>query len=132
MPDEPKYTVFWSEEDQEFVGTVDAYPSLSWLAPTEQEALDGIQRLAQSVRDDTDGEDSLHDDDCAFCQGIRAFEAGNPEEDNPFPEPDTTVEEEVSDHFLWGIGYASADPSRFGTPYRRGERNTPSDGVGST
>lgn len=120
MPDEPKYAVAWSDDDQEFVGTVDAYPSLSWLAPTAQEALDGIRGVVQELRDTARNDEDMHDDDCAFCQGIRAFEAGKSEQDNQFPEVETDEEMEVSDRLLWGIGYASADPSRFGTPYRRG------------
>lgn len=40
-----KYKVKWSEEDREFVGTHSDYPSLSWLAKTEKEALEGIYKL---------------------------------------------------------------------------------------
>lgn len=118
MPDSPKYTVSWSDEGQEFVGTVDAYPSLSWLAPTEQEALAGIQEVVRQVSED------MHDD-CVFCQGRRAFAEGKSEDDNPFTPPETSDKEEIyeSDHFLWGIGYATSDLSRFGTPYKPGERN---------
>jgi predicted RNase H-like HicB family nuclease len=39
------FRVDWSDDDQEFVGTCDEYPSLSWLAATEAEALDGIKAL---------------------------------------------------------------------------------------
>ena len=35
----------WSPEDKEYVATVAAYPSLSWLAPTAAEAADGLCRL---------------------------------------------------------------------------------------
>ena len=42
------YRVTWSEEDQEFVGLCAEFPSLSWLAPTRTEAMDGI---VQVVRD---------------------------------------------------------------------------------
>ncbi|BDD83624.1 hypothetical protein TPB0596_33870 [Tsukamurella pulmonis] len=41
--------VVWSEEDGEFVGLADEFPSLSWLARTEAEALAGIQRLVRAV-----------------------------------------------------------------------------------
>lgn len=37
------YRVTWSEEDQEHVGLVDEFPSLSWLAESQIEALDGIR-----------------------------------------------------------------------------------------
>lgn len=39
------YYVEWSEEDQEYVGLCVQYPSLSWLAPTYVEALQGIKAL---------------------------------------------------------------------------------------
>lgn len=124
MADDIEYTVTWSEEDQEFVGTTKAFPSLSWLSRTEDDALAGIRALVAEVTDDITSEhaEELHSD-CAFCMGIRAFERGKSEEDNPFPAPENTSRDEVyeTDHFLWGMGYASADPSRFGTPYRRSE-----------
>jgi hypothetical protein len=43
------YFAHWSEEDQEWVGTCDGYPSLSWLAPSAQYALSGIQGLVKEV-----------------------------------------------------------------------------------
>ena len=43
------YRVTWSEEDEEYVGLCVEYPSLSWLAPTPQEALEGIRRLVADV-----------------------------------------------------------------------------------
>ena len=42
-----KYKVIWSEEDQEFVGLHEDYPSLSWLANTEEKALNGIRKLVE-------------------------------------------------------------------------------------
>ena len=39
----------WSDEDGEFVGYVDEFPSLSWLAPTQDEAIDGIRRVTAKV-----------------------------------------------------------------------------------
>jgi hypothetical protein len=39
------YRVEWSDEDNEWVGLVDGHPSLSWLAPTEAEALAGMKKL---------------------------------------------------------------------------------------
>lgn len=45
----------WSEEDREWVGRCDAFPSLSWLAPSRDAALAGIRALvedgAQILRD---------------------------------------------------------------------------------
>ena len=43
------YRVTWSEEDEEYVGLCIEYPSLSWLAPTPQEALEGIRQVVAEV-----------------------------------------------------------------------------------
>ena len=39
------YRVTWSGEDGEYVGLCAEFPSLSWLAPTADEAFSGIRRL---------------------------------------------------------------------------------------
>ena len=46
------YRVTWSEEDEEYVGLCVEYPSLSWLAPTPQEALEGIRQVVADVVSD--------------------------------------------------------------------------------
>jgi predicted HicB family RNase H-like nuclease len=46
------YRVTWSEEDEEYVGLCVEYPSLSWLAPTPQEALEGIRQVVADVAED--------------------------------------------------------------------------------
>lgn len=46
-PDE--YRVIWSEEDGEYVGLCAEFPSLSWLAPSQAEALSGIVAVADQV-----------------------------------------------------------------------------------
>jgi predicted RNase H-like HicB family nuclease len=43
------YRVIWSEPDQEYVGTCLEFPSLSWLAGSQGEALEGIMRLVAEV-----------------------------------------------------------------------------------
>ena len=43
------YRVAWSAEDDEFVGQVAEFPSLSWLALTQEEALAGIVHLVHDV-----------------------------------------------------------------------------------
>ena len=43
------YRVIWSEEDQEHVGLVAEFPSLSWLAKSQGEALHGITKLVAST-----------------------------------------------------------------------------------
>lgn len=39
------YEVRWSEEDEEYVGSCSAFPSLSWLDVTPEDALSGVIRL---------------------------------------------------------------------------------------
>lgn len=46
------FNVEWSEEDKEFVGTCEQYPSLSFLSPLASAALDGIRELARATRDE--------------------------------------------------------------------------------
>jgi hypothetical protein len=46
------YRVLWSPEDAEFVGLCTEFPSLSWLAPTQDEALDGIRKVVHEVIED--------------------------------------------------------------------------------
>jgi predicted RNase H-like HicB family nuclease len=43
------YRVMWSPEDGEHVGLCAEFPSLSWLAPTPEEALSGIRGLVDGV-----------------------------------------------------------------------------------
>ncbi len=43
------YRVTWSEEDGEFVGLCAEFPSLSWLAPSQAEALSGIVEVVEEV-----------------------------------------------------------------------------------
>lgn len=50
--DHYRYSVEWSSSDNEYVGTISEFPSLSWLASTQIEALQGIQQLVESVVDD--------------------------------------------------------------------------------
>ena len=45
MNDHYTYRVTWSVEDGEYVGLCTEFPSLSWLAPTHDEAFSGIQQL---------------------------------------------------------------------------------------
>jgi len=39
------YRVEWSPEDQEYVGLCSGFPSLSWLAKSDDEAFSGIRVL---------------------------------------------------------------------------------------
>lgn len=43
------YSTTWSAEDGEFVGLCAEFPSLSWLAPTQVEAVSGIRFLVSDV-----------------------------------------------------------------------------------
>jgi len=51
MLDNDRYTyrLTWSEEDSEYVGLCAEFPSLSWLAPTPEVALEGIRRVVADV-----------------------------------------------------------------------------------
>ncbi len=46
------YRVTWSDDDQEHVGLCAEFPSLSWLAPTPEEALAGVRGLVADVASD--------------------------------------------------------------------------------
>lgn len=48
-PEHYTYRVIWSEEDKEFVGLCTEFPSLSWLAESQYEALNGIVELIRSA-----------------------------------------------------------------------------------
>ncbi len=43
------YRVTWSEDDQEYVGLCAEFPSLSWLASSQQAALKGIGAVVAGV-----------------------------------------------------------------------------------
>ena len=43
------YGVTWSPDDEEHVGLCNEFPSLSWLAPTHDEAFSGICQLVHQV-----------------------------------------------------------------------------------
>jgi predicted HicB family RNase H-like nuclease len=50
--DRYSYRVTWSEEDSEYVGLCAEFPSLSWLAPTPEAALEGIRQVVADVVSD--------------------------------------------------------------------------------
>lgn len=49
MHDKYSYRVLWSEEDQEYIGLVAEFPSLSWLSKSQEAAFKGIRKLAKEV-----------------------------------------------------------------------------------
>ena len=49
MNENYSYRITWSPNDGEFVGLCAEFPSLSWLAPTSDEALSGIRELVADV-----------------------------------------------------------------------------------
>jgi predicted HicB family RNase H-like nuclease len=51
-PQKYTYRVMWSEEDQEHVGLCAEFPSLSWLAGTQVDALNGITKVVAGVLKD--------------------------------------------------------------------------------
>ncbi len=50
--DKYTYRVTWSEEDGEYVGLCAEFPSLSWLADTQEAALAGIRDTVEQVVQD--------------------------------------------------------------------------------
>jgi len=53
------YRITWSEEDKEYVGLCIEFPSLSWLAESQETVLKGIRDLVeQTIRDMKDGGES--------------------------------------------------------------------------
>ncbi len=52
MNDHYTYRITWSADDEEFVGLCAEFPSLSWLAPTPDEAFTGIRELVADVLSD--------------------------------------------------------------------------------
>ena len=46
------YRVTWSAEDSEYVATCLEFPSLSWLAGSRNEAIDGLEQLVVDVVED--------------------------------------------------------------------------------
>ncbi|PPD49232.1 MAG: toxin-antitoxin system HicB family antitoxin [Methylobacter sp.] len=43
------YRLTWSPEDNEHIGLCTEFPSLSWLAPSQEEALAGIRQVVAEV-----------------------------------------------------------------------------------
>ena len=43
------YRITWSEEDKEYVGLCVEFPSLSWLAESQEDALKGIRKVVDDV-----------------------------------------------------------------------------------
>ncbi len=52
VTDHYTYRVTWSADDNEHVGLCAEFPSLSWLAPTPDEAFSGIRKLVSDALDD--------------------------------------------------------------------------------
>lgn len=52
MTHEYTYNTVWSEDDKEFVGLCNEFSGLSWLDKTEQDALNGIKALVESIEKD--------------------------------------------------------------------------------
>ncbi|MGJ3230506.1 MAG: type II toxin-antitoxin system HicB family antitoxin [Oceanicaulis sp.] len=54
-PKQYTYRVVWSQEDGEFVGLCAEFPSLSWLAATQTEALEGVVALVAEIASEMAG-----------------------------------------------------------------------------
>ncbi|MBE9512984.1 MAG: type II toxin-antitoxin system HicB family antitoxin [Chloroflexi bacterium] len=46
------YRVTWSHEDKEYVGLCAEFPSLSWLADSQEAALQGIRNVVEEAIED--------------------------------------------------------------------------------
>jgi predicted HicB family RNase H-like nuclease len=46
------YRVTWSVEDDEYVATCLEFPSLSWLAESRSDAIDGLERIVAEIVED--------------------------------------------------------------------------------
>ncbi len=46
------YRITWSPDDQEYVGLCVEFPSLSWLAESQEASLDGIRKIVAEVVQD--------------------------------------------------------------------------------
>ena len=46
------YRVTWSHEDEEYVGLCAEFPSLSWLADSQEVALQGIRNVVEEAIED--------------------------------------------------------------------------------
>jgi len=55
--DKYTYRVTWSEEDGQYVGLCAEFPSLSWLADTQEAALAGIRDTVKQVVQDMQSTD---------------------------------------------------------------------------
>jgi len=49
IADRYTYRIEWSEKDGEYAGLCAEFPSLSWVAGTQVDALKGIQKLVKGV-----------------------------------------------------------------------------------
>ena len=67
------YHVTWAEEHNEYVGLCVEFPSLSWLAPTPEEALEGIRRVTADVVSDLKASGELVPEPLAIRQYSREF-----------------------------------------------------------
>ena len=52
------YRVMWSEADEEYVGLCAEFPSLSWLAESPAESLQGIRQVVADVVTDMEAAES--------------------------------------------------------------------------
>ena len=66
MIDHYTYRVIWSDEDKQFVGLCAEFPSLSWLASGQEEALRGILKVvANAVKDMKSNDETVPEPICS-------------------------------------------------------------------
>ena len=71
MDDRYSYRVIWSTEDGEHVGLCAEFPSLSWLAPTLDEAFAGIRQIIAEVLEDMHANGETPPEPMTFKLGVQ-------------------------------------------------------------
>lgn len=59
MVDKYSYRISWSDEDNQFIGLCAEFPSLSWLAASQDEAFKGICKLVTDVVQDMEEQNEI-------------------------------------------------------------------------
>jgi predicted RNase H-like HicB family nuclease len=75
--DKYTYRVMWSEEDGEYIGLCAEFPSLSWLAKTQEKALSGIRETVHQVIRDMQAHPGAFNNPKIFRKIYRACPAGS-------------------------------------------------------
>ena len=75
MDDLYSYRVIWSTDDDEHVGLCAEFPSLSWIAPTPDEAFAGIRQIVCEALEDMHANEETPPEPMTFELGIQDDES---------------------------------------------------------